>query len=157
MTTRGRPAALLAGLLLCGGAVFAASNPKAARYYEDALDRYEKRDLPGAIVQLKNALQIDRSDVIPVERRSFTIWRLRRASRDRQCDRLVDSPTPCDQRTKHVGRHDSSARDVASEIHRATLVIMQHSVSFPDIDEGCFERQGIHDTASSELSCWKRA
>ncbi len=39
----------------------AASDPKAAKYYEDALTRYEKRDIPGAIVQLKNALQIDNS------------------------------------------------------------------------------------------------
>lgn len=32
----------------------------ASRFYEDALARYEKRDLPGAVIQLKNALQQDR-------------------------------------------------------------------------------------------------
>ena len=37
-----------------------AGDPKASRFYEDALTRYERRDLAGAIVQLKNALQIDR-------------------------------------------------------------------------------------------------
>ena len=39
---------------------------RAARYYEDALSRYEKRDLKGAVIQLKNALQIDRS-MLPVQ------------------------------------------------------------------------------------------
>ena len=43
-----------------------AADPKASRYYEDALDRYEKKDLPGAIIQLKNALQIDAS-MLPVQ------------------------------------------------------------------------------------------
>lgn len=33
--------------------------PKASQYYEDALVRYEKKDLAGAIIQVKNALQID--------------------------------------------------------------------------------------------------
>jgi len=33
--------------------------PKASQYYEDALVRYERNDLPGAIVQLKNAIQVD--------------------------------------------------------------------------------------------------
>lgn len=32
---------------------------KASRYYEDALSRYERKDLPGAIIQLKNAIQAD--------------------------------------------------------------------------------------------------
>lgn len=41
------------------------SDPKASRYYEDALVRYEKKDLAGAIIQLKNALQIDNS-MLPV-------------------------------------------------------------------------------------------
>lgn len=36
-----------------------AADSKASRYYEDALTRYEKKDLAGAIIQLKNALQID--------------------------------------------------------------------------------------------------
>lgn len=51
-----RLAFLLAALL--PGAVWPADG-KAARYYEDALVRYEKGDLDGAIIQLKNALQID--------------------------------------------------------------------------------------------------
>ena len=37
-----------------------ATNTKAGRFYEDALDRYEKKDLAGAIILLKNALQQDR-------------------------------------------------------------------------------------------------
>lgn len=44
----------------------AAPDAKAARLYEDALVRYEKKDLKGAIIQLKNALQIDRS-MLPVQ------------------------------------------------------------------------------------------
>lgn len=38
-----------------------ATDPKASRAYEDALVRHERRDLPGAIIQLKNALQADRT------------------------------------------------------------------------------------------------
>lgn len=41
-------------------------NVAASRYYEEALDRYERRDMPGAVIQLKNALQIDRS-MLPVQ------------------------------------------------------------------------------------------
>lgn len=41
------------------------ADPKASRYYEDALSRYEKKDISGAIIQLKNALQIDNS-MLPV-------------------------------------------------------------------------------------------
>ena len=37
---------------------FAAAD-KAASYYEDALRRYEKNDMPAAIIQLKNAIQQD--------------------------------------------------------------------------------------------------
>jgi cellulose synthase operon protein C len=44
----------------------AAGDPKASRFYEDALSRYEKRDIPGAIIQLKNALQIDKN-MLPVQ------------------------------------------------------------------------------------------
>lgn len=33
-------------------------DPKASRFYEDALTRYEAKDYAGAIIQLKNALQI---------------------------------------------------------------------------------------------------
>ena len=36
-----------------------ASSDKAARYYEEALGRFEKNDVPGTIIQLKNALQQD--------------------------------------------------------------------------------------------------
>ncbi|MDP1652067.1 MAG: PEP-CTERM system TPR-repeat protein PrsT [Rhodocyclaceae bacterium] len=43
-----------------------AADPKASKYYEDALVRYEKKDLDGAIIQLKNALQIDKS-MLPVQ------------------------------------------------------------------------------------------
>ena len=35
------------------------ADPRASKYYEDALTRYEKQDLDGAIIQLKNALQVD--------------------------------------------------------------------------------------------------
>jgi len=49
-------------VLLASSASWAmAADPKAARFYEDALTRYDKRDYAGAIVQLKNALQVDRT------------------------------------------------------------------------------------------------
>ncbi len=38
-----------------------AADSQASRYYEDALVRFEKKDLDGAIIQLKNALQIDKT------------------------------------------------------------------------------------------------
>lgn len=41
-------------------------NTKAAGYYEDALGRYDRKDYPGAIIQLKNALQID-PNMLPVQ------------------------------------------------------------------------------------------
>ncbi len=40
-----------------------AADPKASQYYEDALVRFEKKDHKGAIVQLKNALKIDRKNL----------------------------------------------------------------------------------------------
>lgn len=43
-----------------------AADSKASKYYEDALVRYEKKDLDGAIIQLKNALQIDKN-MLPVQ------------------------------------------------------------------------------------------
>lgn len=43
-----------------------AADSKASKYYEDALGRYEKKDLTGAIIQLKNALQIDKN-MLPVQ------------------------------------------------------------------------------------------
>ncbi|NCT85213.1 MAG: PEP-CTERM system TPR-repeat protein PrsT [Comamonadaceae bacterium] len=58
--------ALLPGLLaalLAAGAPAATDAAKAARFYEDALQRYEKQDIPGAIIQLKNALQADKSQL----------------------------------------------------------------------------------------------
>lgn len=38
-----------------------AADPQAARFYEDALKRFEARDTAGAIIQLKNAIQKDRT------------------------------------------------------------------------------------------------
>ena len=66
MTPRLRP--LVLSLLLLAASLGVAAqteNGKAARFYEDALKRYERRDLTGAIIQLKNALQIDRT-LLPV-------------------------------------------------------------------------------------------
>lgn len=58
----------LAVAALCGAGApaFAVQDAKAARYYEDALVRYEKKDIEGAIIQLKNALQIDKN-MLPVQ------------------------------------------------------------------------------------------
>ena len=55
-------ALLLSALPLQG---WAQANVQASRYYEDALVRFEKRDMPGAIIQLKNALKIDKN-MLPV-------------------------------------------------------------------------------------------
>ena len=44
-------------LAACSPAV----DPKAQQFYDDALARYQKHDLDGAIIQLKNALQADKS------------------------------------------------------------------------------------------------
>ena len=52
-------------LLATGLPSHAAPDTKAARYYEDALSRYDKKDVAGAIIQLKNALQIDKN-MLPV-------------------------------------------------------------------------------------------
>jgi putative PEP-CTERM system TPR-repeat lipoprotein len=49
----------------CAG-LHAAIDPKASKYFEDALVRYEKKDLDGAIIQLKNALQVD-PNMLPVQ------------------------------------------------------------------------------------------
>jgi putative PEP-CTERM system TPR-repeat lipoprotein len=55
---------LLAALLIAAAPVAGAQDAaKAARFYEDALQRYEKRDVPGAIIQLKNALQADKNQL----------------------------------------------------------------------------------------------
>lgn len=50
---------------LAGLTAQAASDPKAAKLYEDALQRFEKKDHAGAVVQLKSALQIDKN-MLPV-------------------------------------------------------------------------------------------
>lgn len=42
---------------------FAATSPAASKYYEDALQRFDKKDYAGAIVQLKNALQVDKNSL----------------------------------------------------------------------------------------------
>ncbi len=55
----------VSALLLTSPSVLAA-DARASRFYEDALNRYEKQDLPGAIIQLKNALQIDKT-MLPVQ------------------------------------------------------------------------------------------
>lgn len=52
--------ALLGALICCSVNGFA-SVEKAGRYYEDALGRYERGDIAGAIIQLKNTLQEDNS------------------------------------------------------------------------------------------------
>ena len=38
-----------------------AISSEASRYFEDALARYQKQDMPGAIIQLRNALKLDRN------------------------------------------------------------------------------------------------
>ena len=43
-----------------------ATDEKASKFYENALVRIEKKDIDGAIIQLKNALQIDRN-MLPVQ------------------------------------------------------------------------------------------
>ncbi|GAB4036329.1 MAG: PEP-CTERM system TPR-repeat protein PrsT [Rubrivivax sp.] len=48
-------------LCLVLGAAQAASNPKAAGFYEDALKRYQAGDIAGSVIQLKNVLKIDKS------------------------------------------------------------------------------------------------
>jgi putative PEP-CTERM system TPR-repeat lipoprotein len=58
--------AVAALLALACSLASSAPDGAAARFYEDALARYEKHDIPGAIVQLKNALQIDKN-MLPVQ------------------------------------------------------------------------------------------
>lgn len=60
------PAVLGLLLIVSSPGSLAQSNAKASGYYEDALIRYEKQDLAGAIIQLKNALQID-PNMLPVQ------------------------------------------------------------------------------------------
>jgi len=56
---------LALALALAGAAYGADTNPKAAKFYEDALVRFEKKDIAGAIIQLKNAIKEDRN-MLPV-------------------------------------------------------------------------------------------
>lgn len=56
LTTRLALAIALAG---CFASPLQATPEKAASYYEDALRRYEKEDVAGAVIQLKNAIQQD--------------------------------------------------------------------------------------------------
>lgn len=56
---------LLSLLLVSSSAWAQVEASKAARFYEDALRRYENRDISGSIVQLKNALQADKK-LLPV-------------------------------------------------------------------------------------------
>jgi len=51
---------LVLGLLLLSGSPWSlAAADKASTYYEDGLRRFERGDLPGAIIQLKNSIQED--------------------------------------------------------------------------------------------------
>lgn len=68
-----RPASLLAPILVAALTASAAvpalaqtAKEKAARFYEDAQVRFERKDIPGTIVQLKNALQADKT-LLPVQ------------------------------------------------------------------------------------------
>ena len=56
----------LAAALLGAGVAAHAADGKASKFYEDALVRFEKKDVDGAIIQLKNALQIDKN-MLPVQ------------------------------------------------------------------------------------------
>lgn len=58
--------AALACAVLCACSTAWAADAKASKYYEDALTRFEKQDTTGAIIQLKNALQIDKN-MLPVQ------------------------------------------------------------------------------------------
>jgi len=64
-TARALRGSLLALALAVSWPAHAANDPKAARLYEDALQRFEKQDINGAIVQLRNALQVDKT-MLPV-------------------------------------------------------------------------------------------
>ncbi|WP_343630403.1 XrtA/PEP-CTERM system TPR-repeat protein PrsT [Roseateles sp.] len=59
MTSRRWLAAAAAASLALGATLAQADSAKASRYYEDALKRFERKDVDGAILQLKNALQQD--------------------------------------------------------------------------------------------------
>ena len=63
MKTRFRSTALALALALCASLASAQGDAKVARFYEDALQRFERKDYAGAAVQLKNALQIDKNQL----------------------------------------------------------------------------------------------
>lgn len=48
---------VLSALLNASAAAIAQGHPVASRFYEDALQRFERRDFSGSIIQLKNALK----------------------------------------------------------------------------------------------------
>ncbi|MBZ8139322.1 PEP-CTERM system TPR-repeat protein PrsT [Rubrivivax gelatinosus] len=56
-----RPA--LFALAITAAVAAHAADMKSARFYEDALSRYEKHDYAGAVVQLKNALKTDKTQL----------------------------------------------------------------------------------------------
>ncbi len=58
-TLRQRALPLLLGVALASLGGGAPAQDKAGAFYEDALVRYEKKDYTGAIIQLKNALQVN--------------------------------------------------------------------------------------------------
>jgi putative PEP-CTERM system TPR-repeat lipoprotein len=60
-----RTLALAAALAVATTSALPAIDARASRFYEDALARYEKKDVAGAIIQLKNALQVDKN-LLPV-------------------------------------------------------------------------------------------
>lgn len=49
------------GITAVCAAFASAADPQAARYYEDALKRFDNQDPAGAVIQLKNAIQRDRT------------------------------------------------------------------------------------------------
>ncbi len=57
---------LVAAVLGASALVSLAANPKASQFYEDALQRFEKKDFAGAIIQLKNSIKIDNKQ-LPVQ------------------------------------------------------------------------------------------
>jgi len=63
MKTRTRSALLTLTLALCVGLAHGQNDGKVARYYEDALKRYERKDYAGATAQLKKALQVDKNQL----------------------------------------------------------------------------------------------
>ena len=65
LAARWRQIAFALTLSTLAAAALAATDPKASRLYEDALQRFEKKDHAGAIIQLKNALQVDKT-LLPV-------------------------------------------------------------------------------------------